>query len=77
MSKIRKAIAAFALAAAGVVVASVTTNGLPADNAGWLALLGAALGVGLAAGLAVYKVPNAPAVRPAASDEDARVRRTY
>lgn len=77
MSKIRKALTAFVTAAGGTVIAGVIKDGMPADSAAWFGLLGAAVGVGLAAAYAVWRVPNAPAVRPAASDEDARVRRTY
>jgi hypothetical protein len=74
MSKFRKAIAAFLTAAAGAAVTKIAADGLPADGAGWAALLGAAAGVGLVAALAVYGVRNAPAVAPPA---DASVRRTY
>jgi hypothetical protein len=74
MSKIRKAIAAFVTAAAGSVVTSIATGGIPTTGAGWAAVLGAAAGVGLVAALAVYGVRNAPAVAPPA---DASVRRTY
>ncbi len=72
MSKIRKAITAGLVAAAGAVVSAITTTGVPADSSGWLQLLGAAAGVGLAAALAVWRVPNAPAVAPPA---DGRVQR--
>jgi hypothetical protein len=72
MNKIRKAITAGLIAAAGAVVSAITTTGLPKDSSGWLQLLGAAAGVGLAAALAVWRVPNAPAVTPPA---DGTVRR--
>ena len=72
MSKIRKAVVAFFVAAIGAIVTAVTTEGPPADQAGWVALLGAAAGVGLAAAIAVWRVPNAPAVTPPA---DGAVRR--
>ncbi len=62
MSKIRKALVAGLIAAAGAVVSAATTTGLPKDQTGWLELLVTAAGVGLAAGLAVWRVPNAPAV---------------
>lgn len=75
MSKIRKAIAAFASAAAGAVLTSIATNGMPVDGEGWAALLGAAVGVGVLAALAVYGIRNAPAL-PASAD-DAAVRRGY
>lgn len=72
MNKVRKALVAGALAAAGAVFTGITTNGMPSDSTGWLTLLGTAAGVGLAAALAVWRVPNAPAVtRPA----DGSVRR--
>lgn len=58
MSKIRKAIAAFVTAAAGSVVTSIATGGMPATGAGWAAVLGAAVGVGLVAALAVYGIRN-------------------
>lgn len=72
MSKIRKALVAGLIAAAGAVVSALTTTGVPADSAGWLQLLGAAAGVGIAAALAVWRVPNAPAV---ARPTDGSVRR--
>jgi hypothetical protein len=75
MSKIRKAVTAFAMAAAGAVVAGVVKGGMPVDAAGWFELLGAVVGVGLAAAYAVWRVPNAPAL-PASAD-DAAVRRSY
>lgn len=74
MSKTRKALTAFFASAAGAVVARVATDGMPADAAAWFALAGAAVGVGLAAAYAVWRVPNAPAVTPPSNDP---VRRTY
>lgn len=74
MSKIRKAVTAFVAAAGSAVLTKVTTDGLPADSTGWLELLGAAVGFGLAAAYAVWRVPNAPAVTPPSTDP---IRRTY
>lgn len=59
MSKIRKALTAFVGATAAAALTAVTTDGMPADTAGWLQLLGAAAGFGLAAAVAVWRVPNA------------------
>jgi hypothetical protein len=72
MSKVRKAIVAALLAAAGAVFSAITTTGAPSDSDDWVALLGAAVVVGVTAGLAVWRVPNAPAVTPPA---DGSVRR--
>ena len=72
MSKIRKAITAGLTAAAGSILSAITANGVPSTSGGWLALLGTAAGVGVAALLAVYAIPNAPAVTPPA---DGSVRR--
>lgn len=72
MSKIRKALVAGLLAAAGAVVSAITANGVPKDSAAWLTVLGTAAGVGVAAAYAVWRTPNAPAVRPVA---DGSVRR--
>lgn len=66
MSKIRKALVAAVTAAAGAVLSAITANGVPSTSSGWLALLSGAAGIGLAALLAVYAVPNAPTVRPPA-----------
>lgn len=74
MSKIRKAVAAFISTAAGAVVTSIVTNGMPSNSADWFALAGTAAGVGLAAAYAVWRVRNAPAVTPPAADP---IRRTY
>lgn len=75
MSKVRKAIAAFVAATLGAAVTAVVTDGMPADAAGWFALAGAAVGVGLAAAYAVWRTPNE--VPPPASNRDAAVRRSY
>lgn len=75
MKKIRKAVVAFFTTAFGAAITAVVTNGMPADQAGWVALIGAAVGVGLAAAIAVYTVPNAPAVTLPASGRQAAVRR--
>jgi hypothetical protein len=74
MSKIRKAVVAALTAAAGSVLTAITTHGLPTDTSGWTALLGAAVVVGLGAGLAVYGTPNAPAVTRPSADP---VRRSF
>jgi hypothetical protein len=74
MKKIRKAVVAFVTAGVGAAVAKVVTDGAPKDSAGWVELVGAAAAVGLAAAIAVWRVPNAPAVTPPA---DPSIRRSY
>lgn len=63
-SKIRKAITAGFATAAGAVVSSITTNGLPSGANEWVQLIGAALVVGALAGIAVWRIPNAGPAGP-------------
>ena len=60
MSTIRKALAAGLAAALAALLSSLATE-IPRTQAGWLGLLSASAGVGIAVALGVYRVPNAPA----------------
>lgn len=73
MSKIRKALVAAGTAGLAVLVTGLQTE-IPQTEAGWVALIGAAVGTAIVAGWATWRVRNAPAVRPPA---DGAVRRTY
>lgn len=60
MSRFRKAVAAAATGAAGALGLGLATE-IPRTQAGWFALIGGAIGTGLAAGYATFRVPNEPA----------------
>lgn len=62
LSRIRKAIVAGLVATGGAVVSAVVEGGAPGDADAWVALVAGAVGVGVVAGLAVYKVRNAGTV---------------
>lgn len=71
MKRISKALAAGAGAAFAAFTATLVKDGTPADTAGWMALIGAALGVGITAAIVTYfapanipAVPASPALRP-------------
>lgn len=57
MAKIRKAL----MAAAGAAVAALVTAAMARGGMPTAAEIGAALGLGVAAGWAAWRVPNAPA----------------
>lgn len=58
MERIRKALVAGVLAWLGAIVTAAVEGGTPTDAQGWVALIVGALGVGVLAGLATYKVRN-------------------
>jgi hypothetical protein len=60
LKRIRKALIAGAGAVVGVVVAGVQL-GAPSDADGWAVLVVSAVGTGLLAAWAAWRVPNAPA----------------
>lgn len=62
MSTIRKALGAGLLAALTLIGTAIHEGGVPADGKAWVSLLAAALGAFVAAGVAVYVVPNANTV---------------
>jgi hypothetical protein len=57
ISKIRKALMAAGTAAVGVLFTAITTKA-PDSSEGWAALIGAAVGAGVLAGYATWRVPN-------------------
>lgn len=57
LQRARKAVVAAALAAAGAFVTSITAE-VPQTSDGWIALVTAAVGIGLAAGWATYRTTN-------------------
>jgi hypothetical protein len=61
MKRFRKALAAGALAAAGIAGTQLVKDGLPANPDGWVALGVSLLGAFAVAALAVYNIKNANA----------------
>jgi hypothetical protein len=61
MSRIRKALAAAGSAGLAVLITGLQTE-IPRTQAGWVALVAAAVGAAVVAGWAVWRIPNAPAV---------------
>lgn len=71
MSKVRKALAAAGTAGLAVLITGLQTE-VPRTQAGWAALVTAAIGAAVVAGWVTWRIPNAPAVTPPA---DGSVRR--
>lgn len=59
MSTIRKAVAAGFAAALATLLSSLATE-IPRTQAGWAAILGAAVGAGVVVAYGVWRVPNEP-----------------
>ncbi len=60
-ASIRKAVVAGAGAALAAFLGAWVKGGAPADTAGWGAMAGAAVAVGIGAGVATWGVKNEPA----------------
>ncbi len=58
MTRVRKALGAAVAAALTAIGTKVQQTGLPESRDGWLALLGAALAIGLVTGVGVYNLRN-------------------
>jgi hypothetical protein len=58
MQRARKAVWAFATGTVGAIGASLLAQGPPQDEAGWAALIGAGIGAGILAAVAVYRAKN-------------------
>lgn len=60
MNKARKAVWAFVTGTVGAIGAAVIAQGPPSDAAGWAELIGAGVGAGVLAAVAVYRARNRP-----------------
>ena len=62
MAKVRKALVSALGATAAAIITALVNGDKPETSEGWAALVGGSIGLGVVAGIATWRVPNAGTV---------------